>query len=426
MSNYITLSRLSISDDRVDYYFDVSDSLQKYFTDDRHLFHQYSHSIKGIPESILVIPFLGNVMQIAWLTDSKVRVKAVDQVFYASLLSLREAYRKMYPNCPLNGGLIAEKIVENHTETSGSAQMFTGGLDATVTFIRHRDEDPLLIQEYGFYRDELLTADTYSGDKPSEHNYQIDRGMTEDFAAQHGLQTAFVRSNYCTFVRSNAIDKEYSKLMGDSFWHGLHHAMAILAAAAPTVYQNQIRTLYIASSFSVGNKYPCASDPTTDNEFCFAGTNVVHDGYEMTDQDKARVAAQFQKELSRPLPLRVCSWNDRNCCSCEKCLRRILQLNAEGGDPRQFGFPVHSVFDTTKVFLNREVQFFTVKNIDKWRKIIKRSLENYENVYDKNVVNFLKEYNFEKEKKYGLYRYYYKNFFSIIRRKIKGYFARGK
>ena len=425
MGNYITLNRVLISDDRVDYYFDTSDSLKKYFTDDRHLFHQYSHSIKGVPESILVIPFLGNVMQIAWLTDSEVRVKAVDQVFFDSLFRLREAYRKMNPNCPLNGKLIAENIVDNYTETSGAAQMFTGGLDATVTFIRHRVEQPLLIQEYGFYRDELLRGAVYSGDERSERNYQVDRKMTEDFAAQHGLHATFVRSNYCTFIRSNAIDRDYSARLGDSFWHGLHHAMAILAAAVPTAYQNRIKDLYIASSFSIGNTYPCASDPTTDNEFCFAGTRVIHDGYEMTDQDKARVAVLFQKELARPLPLRVCSWNDKNCCSCEKCVRRILQLNAEGGDPRQFGFTVESVFNVTNDYLNREIQFFTVKNIDKWRKIINRSLENYENVYDKSIVAFLKEYDFETEKKRGLLRYYHKNFFSIIRRKIKGFCARG-
>ena len=53
--------------------------------------------------------------------------------------------------------------------------------------------------------------------------------------------------------------------MGDDFWHGLHHAMAILGAAAPIAYLEGIQTLYIASSFSVGNTYPCASDPTTMN-----------------------------------------------------------------------------------------------------------------------------------------------------------------
>ena len=422
----IKLEKLVASNDRVDYWFSVTEDLKRFFKQPTHMFAQYDRCIERVPASILVIPFLGNVMQIAWLTDAEVYVDKVDSKFYHSLTRLRNAYQKMYPNCCLGGALVAE-CQENDTDSAAkSAQMFTGGMDAVTTFIRHADEKPLLILEYGFYQDALVGQNVYANDVKSERNYISDRNAALAFSKAHGTNAAFIRANYGTFINSAAIDKRFASQMGDDFWHGLHHAMAILGAAAPIAFQEGIRSLYIASSFSVGNTYPCASDPTTDNEFRFAGTAVVHDGYEMTDQDKARTVVAYQKKIGTPLPLRVCSWNDHNCCACEKCLRRMLQINAEGGDPHSFGFAYeHSVLDTTKAYLRKEIQFFTAKNIDKWKRIIARMSDNYDGLFEKEVYNFLKDYDFEKEKKRGLIRYYRENFFSIVKRKLKGIIKRG-
>ena len=417
----IKLEKLLISKDRVDYWFTATEDLTHFFKSPMHLFIQYDHCIECVPESILVIPFLGNVMQIAWLTNAEVYVDKVDRTFYHSLQCLKDAYQKMYPNCTLGGMLHAECENNDASTTAKSAQMFTGGMDAVTTFIRHADEKPLLILEYGFYQDAVVSQGVYSKDTKSERNFTSDRNAATKFAQEHGTTSAFIRANYGTFINSRVIDKQFAAKMGDNFWHGLHHAMAILGAAAPIAYLEGIRTLYIASSFSVGNTYPCASDPTTDNEFRFAGTFVVHDGYEMTDQDKAKTIVTYQKMINAPLPLRVCSWNDHNCCACEKCLRRMLQINAEGGDPRNFGFEYErSVLDATKSYLSKEVQFFTSKNIDKWSRIITRMSDNYNGLFEKEVYDYLKDFDFEKEKKYGLLRYYRQNFFSIVKRKLKG------
>ena len=422
----IKLEKLVASNDRVDYWFSVTEDLKCFFKKPMHMFAQYDRCIEHVPASILVIPFLGNVMQIAWLTDAEVYVDKVDSKFYQSLTRLRNAYQKMYPNCRLGGKLFAECQDNDADLPSKSAQMFTGGMDAVTTFIRHADEKPLLILEYGFYQDDLIGQNVYANDVTSERNYISDRNAALAFSQTHGTNAAFIRANYGTFICSAAIDKRFASQLGDNFWHGLHHAMAILGAAAPIAYLENIRTLYIASSFSIGNTYPCASDPTTDNEFRFAGTSVVHDGYEMTDQDKARTVVAYQKATNTSLPLRVCSWNDHNCCACEKCLRRMLQINAEGGDPHNFGFAYeNSVLDTTKAYLKKEVQFFTTKNIDKWGRIITRMGENCDGLFEKEVYDYLKNFDFEKEKKIGLLRYYRKNFFSILKRKLKGIIKKG-
>lgn len=423
----IKLTRIQVENQRVDYWFSVTDDLKQFFAPQLHMFAQYDRCIEQIPESILVIPFLGNVMQVAWLTDSNVIVNTVDMVFQKSLGALREAYQKMYPNCPMKGSLCAKAEYNHHEVTcksEKSAQMFTGGMDAVTTFIRHSDEHPLLILEYGFYSD--VSDGSYAEDEKSERNFVSDCAATSKFADLHDTKATFIRANYGTFVNGIALSRRFQNLMGDDFWHGIHHAMAILSAAAPIAYLENVTRLYIASSFSVGNTYPCASDPTTDNEFKFADTAVCHDGYEMTDQDKARLVVNYQAQSGKPLALRVCSWNDHNCCSCEKCLRRMLQLSAEGGDPKNFGFSYNgSLLDVTQLYLKNEVQFFTAKNIDKWQRIITRMGDNYEGIYDKSVYEYLKKFDFVKEKRRGLWRYYYKNFFSIVKRKINTVVRRG-
>lgn len=104
----------------------------------------------------------------------------------------------------------------------------------------------------------------------------------------------------------------------------------------------------------------------------------------------------------------------------------MLQINAEGGDPRNFGFAYeHSVLDTTKAYLGKEIQFFTHKNIDKWGRIITRMSDNYDGLFEKEVYDYLKNFDFEKEKRHGLWRYYRQNFFSIVERKLKGIIRRG-
>lgn len=50
---------------------------------------------------------------------------------------------------------------------------------------------------------------------------------------------------------------------------------------------------------------------------------------------------QKAKQLHINPELRICweSTGGKNCCLCEKCIRTILEIYIEGGNPAQFGFP---------------------------------------------------------------------------------------
>lgn len=71
-----------------------------------------------------------------------------------------------------------------------------------------------------------------------------------------------------------------------------------------------------------------------------------------------------------------------------------------------------------------------VKELDKdhivfWRDIIARMAQNYNELPDKETADYLTLFNFEKEKRECLWRYYRENFFSIVKRKLKGIIRRG-
>lgn len=417
---YIKVETIDISRNRVSIHFEVSEGLKQYFQPERTYFVQYDRDIVHIPESILLIPFVGTIIQVAWLTDAKLEVPRLDKTFVESLERLRAAYRVMYPDCELEGSICVDEIEKNQPRNKRkAAQVFSGGMDAVTTYLRHQSENPVLLTEYGFFDFQKIINWDFSKDKKSYKNFSSDIKAIKEFSKEYDCESSFIYSNYGTFLYASKLDKVYAAKMRDGFWHGLQHAMAILGAAAPIAFDEGAGNLYIASSFTIGNTNPCASDPTTDNEFRFGTTQAVHDGYEMGDLDKARYLVERQKEIGKPLPLRVCSWNDHNCCACEKCVRRMLELSAEGADPRTFGFEYQkSVFQTTKDFLYKEIQFFIPKQIKKWQMITQRMVENQEHVFDKEVVEYLDSYDFEKEKKAGLYRYYFLNFFSILKRKI--------
>lgn len=51
--------------------------------------------------------------------------------------------------------------------------------------------------------------------------------------------------------------------------------------------------------------------------------------------------------------------------------------------------------------------------------------ENYDELFEKEVYDYLRTFDFETEKKRGLWRYYRENFFSIVKRKLNGILRKG-
>ncbi|MFJ7756110.1 peptidase [Peribacillus muralis] len=406
----IILDEIRVKNNRVDFFFTPSKNLQKYFKENNNLFIEYNYDITDIPSSILVIPFLSNIIPLTWIADSTIKLKELDKSFYECLTGLKESYQDMFPNMEFKGEIEVGKVVENTYEPIHEvASLFSGGLDAITTFIRIKNKNPLLITEFGWHGSEIKKSEVWEADKEN----------AVEFAGKYGLDNILVQSNYGNFVNASIIDSDFAKRLGDSWWHGLHHGLAIISAAIPLAFKLKVGCIYIASSYSRGSELPCASNPVSDNRIRYASGRVFHDGFELTRQAKTKIVVDYFSESQESVNIRVCFKNEDNCCNCEKCLRTILGIIAEGKDPKKFGFNIpEDLSSHLQNYLSDNIKYFTKTNIMYWDFIKQRITENRHNISGEIKLEWFFTYDFVLERKYSLIKYRVTQFFPIIKRRI--------
>ncbi|QWI73772.1 peptidase [Bacillus mycoides] len=415
--NSIILDKIVVRNNRVDYSFSIKGDLQKYFKTSNHMFLEYNYDVSDIPLSILAIPFVANVVPLVWITNSTIVINELDKSFYICLNNIKNAYQNMFPGVKFKGFVDVGEIIDNvYIPEFEAASLFSGGLDALTTFIRIKDKKPLLVTEYGWHENEIEGSKVWEADKENAIN----------FVKDNGLENIFIQSNYGTFIIAGNIDHDFREKLNDTWWHGLHHGLAIISAAIPIAFKLKIKCIYIASSNSPLYQVTCASDPTVDNEIKYASGTVFHDGYELTRQEKIKVVVDHYSASKEPVNIRVCFKNEENCCKCEKCLRTIMGIIAEGRDPREYGFNIPSnLYQYVKTSLNSEVKFFTNTFIEMyWNLIQVRMKQNCDCITDKNLLNWFLDYDFKAQRRKALLKYRITKFFPILKRKISAKFSR--
>ena len=408
----IILEEIIIRQNTVYYNISCSPELDGYFRS-KQLFIEYPEDMTNVPKSILAIPFIATFLGISWLENTNLYVDELDSTYYYSLREVRASFQDMYYRASLRGRVVPCKIVENYIPKSkDSLLLFGGGVDAHCSFHRHQDEVSHIMNIQGFLP--AIEASDSAAD--------ADRDHCADFANRMHVQLDYVRSNFAAIVNFQLFNKRFFKILGDQWWHGIQHAMAFIAISIPLAYKYGISNLIIASSCTKGRQRPCGSFITTDSAFRYATSgNVLHDAFELNRQQKMKVIVDYQRTSGEPYPLKVCSFNDRNCCECEKCFRTIIEIIAEGGRIQDFGFPI----DTSLVAFYQDVMDrrlglwgMAFEREIYWKDTQKRMKENYANVQEKEFVDWFLAYDFDKEQKRSRMKYYRQNFFSILRRKL--------
>jgi hypothetical protein len=367
----------------------------------------------NVPKSILTIPFVASIIPLMWLTNTVMWVEELDRTFYDSIFNIQNAYQRLYYPYPLKGNLVAAKLINNsfHPERD-SLLLFSGGIDANTTYIRIKNTNPFLFNIQGWY--ENRNAQDFAAD--------ADIKDISSFAKKEKLDFTFAKSNFATLINNYVFDKNIKKKLGDSWWHGFQHSMAFISIAIPLAYLLKIEKIYIASSVPLGEYVKCASYVTTDSEFKFATIGgCIHDGSELTRQDKINLIVNHTNKTDSDYPIRVCSFNDHNCCACDKCFRSILGIIAAGGDIKKFGFFVEtSLKDHFESIMIDKAQTFNIKGESSlhWPAIKKQMIANYDIIEDKEFVDWFLNYDFKKARKKALKNYYRKNYFEIITRKL--------
>lgn len=412
----IQLQKVSVTENRVDYQYRVSEELSQYFCE-KTMFVEYTTCVESVPKSLLAVHFVANVLPIIWMTDSVLWIEEIDRTFYECLHRLKAAFQDLYPKAKFGGKVVAAKLIENVYSPSREALLlFSGGIDAHVSYLRLREEKPLLLNVQGWYRS--------IPDEKQCYVAEVDRRDIGEFAQRQSVEFEFVKSNFAVFINASLFDRKYHKILGDSLWHGFQHSMNFITIAMPIAYIKKIRSVYIASSFSLGHYGQCASYPTTDVEYKFAQNGrCVHDAFELSRQDKVRYLVDYQKKSGKPYPVRVCSFNYTNCCECDKCFRSVLEIVAENGDVKNFGFDIQGNLKDyySDVMARKMIQFGVAGESKKhWPDSIARMRQNYDSLDQKEFVDWFLNFDFVKARRKAVYQYYRKNFFRIIKRKITG------
>lgn len=416
-NNGILLKSLEINGDTVIFDFDVSSHLSKFFTTHK-MFVKYDRSVEDVPKSILVIPFVGSLIALTWLTDSVMWVKEIDDTFYRALKEIKLAYQELYPHYRLGGRFVSAYRKRNQimcNDANSSVLLFSGGIDAHTSYINNMSKDLLLCNIQGWLDDPQASS------KAQEEDF---RNIT-NFGECQNVPIGLIKSNFAKIVDVKAFRKIEKKLHGN-WWYKFQHSMAFISISIPLAYMSGRGEIIIASSYYLGSDGICASYPTTDTEFKFATSGyTIHDGFEYTRQQKLTRLVNYQQGTGQPYPISVCSFNDHNCGVCPKCFRTIMGIIAEGGDISKFGFErrgnlkeFYSAYiknNYIKFGVNDEAALF-------WPDIKKRISENYAEIEEKEFVDWFCKTDFVTDRKRAVFKYRVNKFLPLIIKRIQHLF----
>ncbi|GEM_PF-169264 len=383
----VMLQDVVISGGRIEYKYELAGAISKYFHQNHPLVIEYSESMEGVPQGLAAIPFLTNVLPIAWLSDAQIYVDEIDRSFFNSIGDFKKGYEQMYPGVEFRGELIAKQVIDYEGPSSDrTATFFTGGVDSTATLLNRLQEKPDLITIWG--------ADIPFDDV---QGWQQVKKSVQEYADRFALKALFIKSTFRRFINYAALDRDFERILGTGWWYGVQHGLGLIGHAAPYVGLYNLKTVYIPASFSINNcvGLKCASVPWIDDQVRFACSSVLHEGFENHRQDKIRQICQYCRDTNEQIILRVC-WESRgggNCSRCEKCARSIMGIMAEHAEPQQFGFNIDG--KTLKNFRKQLQHNWEIPPINSWKGIQNRFLSKREYWNNVDEVSWILTYDFE-------------------------------
>lgn len=329
-----------VGSQRLEYDYTVEGEWARCFNPAQPMWVEYSRPVAHVPDSVAVVPLIGNVIVLASLMDADIYVEEIDRDFLQCIGEFIDGFDTIMPDhvhFKRQGIVHARRIVDTPLAESGREEnllFFSGGVDATFSLISHLEEKPALVTVWG-------------ADIPwhNEVGWKHALGFNQEVADRYGLPLLSIRSNFRLSLNDEYLADYAMKLVNRWWWPAFHCSISMMCLAAPLACGKRAR-LYYASSYSRDELsrmdcYPIASHPLIDNHVRFCGCQVVHDGYAANRFEKIRQICNFYASQSRKTTLRVCylSAAGRNCCVCEKCSRAIMSILLVGADPREYGFP---------------------------------------------------------------------------------------
>ena len=188
MNSKVIINDISPANNVVYISFTVDKNIDKYFRKKNFIYSCSGCEI--VPKSILVIPFVCNVLPIIWLTNSNLIIQELDKTFFNSIQEFKKGYINMYPQLEFKGNITANELINNYYEPKVNLVLFSGGIDAICTVLRHQYENLNLLTLWG-------SADFPTNDTKG---WNIQWENIKYNAKQLGFTPYYIKTNFCDFI----------------------------------------------------------------------------------------------------------------------------------------------------------------------------------------------------------------------------------
>ena len=322
---------------RVDYKYKAPEILQKYIKGEP-LFVEFPCDMKSVPLSILSIPFVGIMATVTMLLNVEIHVPVLEKGFMDCMAKLNKVYAKMYPDSGLKIDVFADNVAKTKIcsgRGTSNALFFTGGVDATSALIGLLEKRPTLVNIWG---GDLRLTDEDSHRELAQYLDTITEYLDLDYCFIKTNAREMFREDELGYLTSNHVGmfNEYG------WWATIAHSLSMASTVIPWTYKKEIRSIYLGSTHAKKEiSYDANNAELLDaisNEIC---SIRIADG-DLVRNDKVTKIVRWKQETKAPIQLKVC-WRrvaGKNCSSCEKCYRTILNILSNHGDPNEFGFEV--------------------------------------------------------------------------------------
>ncbi|OYX26037.1 MAG: hypothetical protein B7Z06_06355, partial [Flavobacteriales bacterium 32-35-8] len=330
----LTLHKIIFEEDgkKIAYGYSLTPQIKSYFNTKNPFYVAYDQDVSNTPLSLAVIPFLANIMPIAWFAGFDVFVDELDETFYKALIELKNQFEKHHPKIKNKGKLIFKKLVSNTFQENNSMLLFSGGLDSFESLTRNYDKKPYLVSVHG--------ADVKIEDTTRWNQFKI---FNEKENIIDNTKLIYLESNLRDFYTYKV-----SLLINSlSWWGEIQHAMALLGVLAPLTSLLGVKHVFIASSNTKEVDFSWGSRPEVDENMKWANIKVTHDGYHLRRPEKIVNVINFAKEHNEKINLRVCYSelrNGANCNICAKCQRTMLGIILANENPSNYGLQIPDNF----------------------------------------------------------------------------------
>ncbi len=334
----ITLNDIKVEKNKISYAFFYDSELEKFFTSKEfYIEYQTDIDFEHVPKSILTVPFVINLLPLCFIYNISLNIEELDESAFNSINEIKKGFETIYPDYTFYNKINPQKVISNTYETSDKVTcLFSGGVDASFSFLRHKNENITLFNVWGVD----ISLEDIKGHTKTENYFNK---IANDFSVGY----ICIKSTLRTFYNEEFLNNDAYNKIGDYWWHGAQHSIGLLSLLAPYNYLNKIKTNYIASTFTqteLAQGVKCVSYPIIDNSLSTASTNIFHDGFDFSRTQKVEFICKECNKLDKNIALKVCfNYHEgKNCSSCEKCYRTIAAILVFDNNIEKYGFKLNS------------------------------------------------------------------------------------